>query len=201
MTTNTKKRSTSKTTKAPVKSATIEKLQPNAFQTEILELVSKQRTKASKISLLKEYDNPALRSIFIWNFDESVISLLPEGHVPHSNLKDQTSLGGTFTDKLNSKISGSDERVTYNGLSESASAGHTSLRREYSKLYNFVKGGNDSLKSIRRETMFIQILEGLHPLEAELLLLVMDKKLSEKYKITKEIVAEAYPDIIWGGRS
>ena len=53
MTTNTKKRSTSRTTKAPVKSATIEKLQPNAFQTEILELVSKQRTKASKISLLK----------------------------------------------------------------------------------------------------------------------------------------------------
>ncbi len=54
---------------------------------------------------------------------------------------------------------------------------------------------------MRRETMFIQILEGLHPLEAELLILVKDKKLSTKYKITKEIVAEAYPDIIWGGRS
>ena len=64
-----------------------------------------------------------------------------------------------------------------------------------------MKGGNDGLKSMRRETMFIQILEGLHPLEAELLILVKDKKLSTKYKITKEIVAEAYPDIIWGGRS
>jgi len=49
--------------------------------------------------------------------------------------------------------------------------------------------------------MFIQILEGLHPLEAELLILVKDKKLSDKYKVTKEIVSEAYPDIIWGGRS
>jgi hypothetical protein len=197
-TTTTKKRTS---TKATSKSSPPQKLQPNAFLFEILELVSKQRTKSSKINILKEYDDPSLRTIFIWNFDESVISLLPEGHVPHSNLKDQTSLGGTLTDKVNSKISGSDERVTFNGLSESASAGHTSLRREHSKLYNFVKGGNDGLKSMRRETMFIQILEGLHPLEAELLILVKDKKLSTKYKITKEIVAEAYPDIIWGGRS
>ena len=49
--------------------------------------------------------------------------------------------------------------------------------------------------------MFINILRGLHPLEAEIIILVKDKKLSEKYKITKEIVAEAYPDITWGGRS
>ena len=69
------------------------------------------------------------------------------------------------------------------------------------KLYNFVKGGNSSLKSLRRETMFIQILEGLHPLDAEILCLVKDKKLSDKYKITKENVAEAYPNIVWGNRS
>jgi hypothetical protein len=49
--------------------------------------------------------------------------------------------------------------------------------------------------------MFINILEGLHPLEAEILCLVKDKKLSTKYNLTKEIVAEAYPDIQWGGRS
>ena len=49
--------------------------------------------------------------------------------------------------------------------------------------------------------MFINILEGLHPLEAEIVVLVKDKKLEDKYKITQEIVAEAYPDITWGGRS
>ena len=49
--------------------------------------------------------------------------------------------------------------------------------------------------------MFINILEGLHPLEAELVCLAKDKRISEKYKITQEIVAEAYPDIVWGGRS
>ena len=49
--------------------------------------------------------------------------------------------------------------------------------------------------------MFINILEGLHPLEAEIVILCKDKRLSDVYKITKDIVAEAYPDIIWGGRS
>ena len=57
------------------------------------------------------------------------------------------------------------------------------------------------MSAVRRETMFINILEGLHPLEAEIVCLVKDKKLEDRYKITKEIVAEAYPDITWGNRS
>jgi hypothetical protein len=68
-------------------------------------------------------------------------------------------------------------------------------------LYHFVKGGNDALNNIRRETMFINILEGLHPLESEILCLIKDKKLSDKYNLTKEVVMEAYPDIQWGNRS
>jgi len=146
-------------------------LPPNPFQHEILELVSKQRTKAKKVQLLKEYENDALKSLFIWNFDQSVISLLPKGHVPY---------------KENEVPVGTD---------------HTSLRRECRQLYHFVKGGNDGLSSLRRETMFIQMLEGLHPEEAALLCLVKDKELQSKYNITKEIVSEAYPDIAWGGRS
>jgi hypothetical protein len=49
--------------------------------------------------------------------------------------------------------------------------------------------------------MFIQMLEGLHPLEAELMCLVKDRLLTNKYKLTKEIIAQAYTDIQWGGRS
>ena len=33
------------------------------------------------------------------------------------------------------------------------------------------------------------------------MVLVKDKKLQTKYKITKSAIAEAYPDIQWGGRS
>jgi len=61
-----------------------------------------------------------------------------------------------------------------------------------------VKGGDDRLNQIRRETMFINILEGLHPLEAEIVVLVKDGKLESKYNISKEVVSTAYPDIIWG---
>ena len=49
--------------------------------------------------------------------------------------------------------------------------------------------------------MFINLLEGLHPLEAEILILTKDKRLTDKYKITHQIVKDAYPDIQWGGRS
>ena len=79
--------------------------------------------------------------------------------------------------------------------------GRSTIRKEFKMFYNFIKGGNNGLSSLRRETMFINILQGLHPLEAEIVCLVKDKKLQSKYKITKEIVSEAYPDIRWGGRS
>ena len=79
--------------------------------------------------------------------------------------------------------------------------GKASIRKEFTKFYNFIKGGNDSLSGLRRETMFINILQGLHPLEAEILILVKDKDLESKYKIPKEVVSQAYPDITWGGRS
>ena len=50
---------------------------------EVLQKVSNAKTKAQKIKLLQEYNSPALRQILIANFDESVISMLPEGEVPY----------------------------------------------------------------------------------------------------------------------
>ena len=91
--------------------------------------------------------------------------------------------------------------VPYNENEVPAGTDHTSLRREFRHLYNFVQGGNSELTPLRRETMFIQILEGLHPEEAKVLCLVKDKNLTSKYKITKDIVSDAYPDIQWGDRS
>jgi len=79
--------------------------------------------------------------------------------------------------------------------------GRSTIRKEYTRFYNFIRGGNSGLSSLRRETMFINVLEGLHPLEAEILILVKDKKLETKYKITKQIVSDAYPDIKWGNRT
>lgn len=177
----------------------IETLPPNPFIFEILELTSKQRTNQRKIEVLKTYEDPSLKSILIWNFDESVISILPEGDVPYASTGEQNSYSGTLSSKIDDAVSKMNE-LSSNSLG-SMDQGMSSIRKEYKMFYNFVKGGNDGLSSLRRETMFINILQGLHPKEAEILVLVKDKKLTDKYKVTHEIVKEAYPDIVWGGRS
>tara|TARA_B100001564_G_scaffold104344_1_gene86178 strand:+ start:15750 stop:16217 length:468 start_codon:yes stop_codon:yes gene_type:complete len=146
-------------------------LPANAFVHEILAEASKQKSVAKKVEVLQKYRNDGLTSILIWNFDETVLSLLPEGEVPFN--KNEVPIG---TD-------------------------HTSLRKEWKNLYHFVKGGNDKLSKTRRESMFIQMLEGLHPDEAEIICLVKDGNLTSKYKITKDNVSKAFPDIQWGGRS
>jgi len=77
---------------------------------------------------------------------------------------------------------------------------HTKLVHEYRKLYLFFKGGANVSQS-RRETLFIQLLEGLHQGEAEVLCLMKDRQIGKRWKITKQCVEEAYPQIQWGGRS
>ena len=209
MTTTRKPRKTSKkaeaiqTRKPKVNvSQPIVDLPPNPFTFEVFALVSKQRSNVKKVELLRKYDHDSIRALFIWNYDDSVISLLPPGEVPYSSLKDEQISSGTLSTKVNQLVGTMEYNDTISmGNATDMRRGRTTLRREWTKLYNFIKGGNDSLKSLRRETMFIQILEGLHPLDAEILCLVKDKKLYDKYKITKENVAEAYPNIVWGNRS
>jgi hypothetical protein len=174
-------------------------LPANPFTFEVLNLVAKQRTNIKKVEVLQKYNDPSLRAIFIWNFDESITSSLPEGIVPYSSVGEQGSFSGTLSEKIDDAV-GKMGEIGSNSLG-SQDQGFSSIRKEYSKFYNFIKGGNDGLSSLRRETMFINILQGLHPLEAEILCLVKDKKLETKYKITKEIVSQAYPEIVWGGRS
>jgi hypothetical protein len=174
-------------------------LPTNPFVFEILELASKQRSNAKKVEILKSYEHDSLKTVLIWNFDESIISLLPEGDVTYASAGEQTSYSGTLSEKIEDAVSKMGE-LKSNSLG-SMDQGRSSIRKEYHMFYNFVKGGNDGLSSLRRETMFINILEGLHPKEAEVLVLTKDKKLQTKYKITHENVKEAYPDIQWGNRS
>lgn len=199
MTNSTKKNATmtrKNSTSSTKKTTTIETLPTNPFVYEVLELVSKQRSKANKVKVLKTYAHTSLKSIFIWNFDESVISLLPSGEVPYGEAEDQSVYSGSLSENISKEARGG-ESATGQDMD---GRGKTSLRREYQNLYHFVKGGNTNINGVRREMMFINLLQGLHPKEAEVLILVKDKKLTDKYKITLDIVKEAYPDIQWGNR-
>ncbi|MFO0002566.1 MAG: DUF6433 family protein, partial [bacterium] len=115
------------------------RLPNNPLLSEILDKVSKQRTKAKKVQVLKENESFHLKAILIWNFDDSIVSVLPEGEVPYA--KNEAPAGTE----------------------------HTYLAHEWKVLYNFVKGGNDFLRPVKREQLFLQLLEGLHPDEAEII--------------------------------
>ena len=146
------------------------KLPSDALVTEILQKVSSAKTKKEKVDLLREYNQDALRAILIINFDESLKFLLPDGEVP-------------FTP--NDAPAGTE---------------HTRLVHEYRGLYRFFKGGDASIKGMKREQLFVQLLEGLHQDEANMLVAACNKDLQSKYRITKQAVSEAFPSIEWGNR-
>ena len=138
---------------------------------EILQKAHNAKTKSEKVKVLQENNSQALRSLFIWNYDDSVVSAIPDGDVPY---------------RPNPAPMGTE---------------HTLLEKEARKFYYFIKGGADNLPSMKKENMFIQMLEGLHEEEAKVLCLVKDKQLGKRYRITKAVVETAFPTIVWGNRS
>ena len=198
--TTTKKTTTKKAKSFTVKAKPSLDLPHNPFAFEVFDLVSRQRSKAKKIEVLKKYEHLSLKVVLIWNFDESVVSMLPEGEVPYAGFDEKNTYSGTLSKKLDLEVRKMHETGSFS-LGAADQQGHTTIRRESKHFYRFIKGGEDTMNQMRRETMFINILQGLHPLEAEIIPLCKDTKLGEVYKITKEVVAEAYPDIKWGGRS
>lgn len=130
---------------------------------EVLKKVHNAKTKEKKVEILKQYDCEPLRMVLKSSFDPNIQWLLPEGEVPF---------------RANESEEGTE---------------HTVLRREARKLYRFIKGGDDSLQQMKRENMFIQMLEGLHISEAELLVNAKDKKLHQVYKgLSDNVVKEAF---------
>ena len=137
---------------------------------EVLQKAHNAKTKAEKIKILQENNSQALRSLFIWNYDDSVISVIPEGEVPYTP---------------NEAPKGTE---------------HTLLEKEGSKLYYYFKGGADNLPALKIESMFIALLEGLHADEAQVVISAINKSLHKKFRITKAVVEEAFPSIKWGNR-
>ena len=91
MTTTKKKTTTKKASTAKSKTVTAQKipdLPPNPFVFEVLDAASKMRSKAKKIEVLKTYAHDSIMAVLIWNFDESIVSLLPEGDVPYGNTRE-----------------------------------------------------------------------------------------------------------------
>ena len=130
---------------------------------EILQKAGKLKTKKRKIDYLREQSTPALRMVIKSSFDPKINWQLPEGEVPYSP---------------NEAPEGTE---------------HTVLAQESKKLYNFIQGGNNVLPQNKRESMFVQMLEGLHENEAEVIIAAKDKILHKIYKgLSASVVKEAF---------
>jgi hypothetical protein len=74
----------------------------------------------------------------------------------------------------------------------------THLKRMTKRFKYFVQGGpGESLPKVKIESMFIAVLEGIHPDDAKIICMMKDKELAGKYKgLTKKVAAEAFPGLI-----
>ena len=178
----------------PKQPLTIGSIPTNPYVHEVLELASSQRANAKKVEALKKYEEDALKVILKWNFDDNIVSVLPEGEVPYGEEEEQLVYSGSLSQNIAREAAGGDSATAQ----DMDGRGRTTLRNTWRNLYHYVRGGNDGLSKTRREMMFINLLKGLHPKEAEILILTKDKKLTDKYKISKKNVMDAYPAMTQG---
>ena len=130
---------------------------------EILDKVHKAKTKDQKVKILREHNSPALRSVLKSSFDPNIKWVLPEGEVPYSK---------------NDAPAGTE---------------HTTLATESRQLWHFIKGGDGQTPQWKKEQMFVQLLEGLHKDEAELICYAKDKQLHKIVKgLSAPVVRQAF---------
>ncbi len=130
---------------------------------EILTKVNNAKDKPAKIAVLKKNDSVPLRQVLKGAFDPNIKWALPTGTPPYM---------------ANEAPKGTE---------------HTLLENEAKRLWHFVEGADAETTKTQKETMYIQILEGLHKEEAEVLLNMKDKKLNKVYKgLSESVVKEAF---------
>ena len=145
---------------------------------EVLQRVSNAKTKAKKIEILREYNTPALRKVLLCNFANTISFVFPTGETPYRPLDRpkgvEHQLLITEHRLLEKFITKTVNGVTWYGCSNNV---------------------RPNMQQLKKENLWIQILESLHPEEAQLLDLIKDKKLNTRYKITKQNVIDAFPEL------
>ena len=130
---------------------------------EILTKVNNAKDKPKKLEVLRRYDTNELRSFLKGAFDPTLVWLLPEGRPPYT--PNEAPMGTE----------------------------HSWLKQEVKRMFHFLQGGNTELSQMKRDNMFIQMLEGLSAEEAELLIKAKDKSLNKTYKgLTANLIKEAF---------
>ena len=121
-----------------------------------------------RIKILQENNSLGLRDILRAAYDDFIVFNLPEGLPSYQS------------------------NVSEEGISP------TNLIRNTTQFTYFVKRGEgDKIPQFKRESVFVRLLEGIDPKDAEVLCAVKEKRLQAQYsKITKELVQKIWPKLI-----
>ena len=132
---------------------------------ETLDRVSKAKSRTDKVSILQKESSNALRDVLRGTFDNRIQWNLPAGDVPYNPSSDESP--------------------------------PTTLLKQHMNFKFFVKGLRESerLTSVKREKLFLDMVETIHPRDAELIVTMINKKPPMK-GITKKLVQEAFPELI-----
>ena len=131
---------------------------------EVIDQVRKARTKEKKVELLKKHQSWALKDILRGTFDTSIEWNLPNGEPPWTP-------------------------------SEAHSA-PSNLLKEHKSFVYFVKGLRESekLTPVKRESIFLGLIEGIHPEDAKVVINMINKK--KPHGISRPMIEEAFPGLL-----
>jgi len=135
---------------------------------DILEVASKAKTKDERAEILKANESFALKSVLQLAFHPGIVAALPEGSPPFKRVDPH-------------------QNDYHRGF----------LYAESRKLGYLVEQPGQNMNRMKRENIFITILESLPGPEADMLIAAKDKKIHKLYKgITADVVRKAFPDIL-----
>ena len=133
---------------------------------EVLAEAGKIVIREERIKFLRLNKSPGLTDILRIQYDESIVSVLPLGAPSYK--QDDAPKGYEYT----------------------------ILNKAYTQFKYFFKGPVSSgMKPLKREGLFLNLLESLNPEEAELLIAAKDKKMKSK-GITKRLVNDTFPGLL-----
>lgn len=131
---------------------------------EIFNMISSAKTHLEKVKVLKENRNPMVDLLLELAFSKDIVINLPEGKPPIT-LTGEANLFNAYLLYSNRKT-----------------------------IEMFINDNSSHIPEVKREQLFIDLLENLDPSEADLLCEIKDKNLTSYPGITKKVIEKVYPN-------